>query len=130
MMSITILWENDRPYFVSGDKKGDCLLLNFGLEYIDDVEIAGERFFIFLQKGASGWKAQIDREMSHGIIHRDLVHELTAKINDALEAKGSFDIVEYAMANKKEYAFLDHLVCWMEAYRPTPRSISQGKQHR
>ena len=130
MMNITILWENDRPYFVSGDKKGDCLLLNFGLEYIDDIEISGERFIIFIQKDEAAWEAIVDKDRSHGIIHRDLVHELTAKINDALEAKGSFDIVEYAMANKKEYAFLDHLVCWMEAYRPTPRSISQGKQHR
>lgn len=124
-MEVTIVWEKDRPYFVSDDKKGDCLLLNFGLEYVDDIEIANERFFVFLQKGVSGWKVQIDKEMSHGIIHRDLVHELTAKIDQALGRRGVFDMVGYALSNKADYAYLSHHVCWIEKYRPKPPGISR-----
>lgn len=47
MMKIMIVREEDRPYFISDDRKGDCVLLNFGMEYVDDIEIAGERYFIF-----------------------------------------------------------------------------------
>lgn len=124
-MKITIVWENNRPYFISDEKKGDCILLNFGLEYVDDIEVASERFFVFLQKGESGWKAQIDKEMSHGIIHRDLVHELTAAIDQALERRDVFDMVGYVMSNKADYAYLSHHVCWIEKYRPTPPGISR-----
>lgn len=124
-MEITIVWEKDRPYFISDDKKGDCILLNFGLEYVDDIEIANERFFVFLQKGESGWKVQIDKEMSHGIIHRGLVHELTAKIDQALKTRDSFDILGYALSNKTDYAYLSHHVCWIEKYRPKPPGISR-----
>jgi hypothetical protein len=125
MMEITIVWEKDRPYFVSDNNKGDCILLNVGLEYIDDIEISGEMFFVILQKDASGWKANIDKEISHGIIHGDMVHELVAEINNTLETRGSFDIIAYVMSNKEEYAYLTHLVCWIEKYRPAPPGISR-----
>ena len=124
MMKITSIWEKDRPYFISDEKKGDCILLNFGLEYVDDIEVASEAFFVFLQKDESGWKAKIDPEMSHGIIHRDIIRELTAKINSTLGTKGSFDIVDYVMSNKEDYAYFSHHVCWIEKYRPTPPGIS------
>ena len=124
-MKITISWEKDRPYFISDEKKGDCILLNFGLEYVDDIEVASEAFFVFLQKDESGWKAKIDLEMSHGIIHRDMIRELTARINSTLGTKGSFDIVDYVMSNKEDYAYFSHHVCWIEKYRPTPPGISR-----
>jgi len=47
MMKIKMGWKKDQPYFTSDDKKGDCILLHFGLEYIDDIDIVGERFFVF-----------------------------------------------------------------------------------
>ena len=124
-MQIRIVWEKDRPYFMSDDKKGDCTLLDFVLEYIDDIDIAGERFFVFLQKDESRWKAKIDIEMSHGIIHRDIIHELTAKINSTLETGDNFDILGFVMSNKAGYAYLSHHVCWIERYRPKPPGISR-----
>jgi len=120
-----IVWEKDQPYFISDDKKGDCILLQFGLEYIDDIDIAGERFFVFFQKDESGWKAKIDKNMSHGIVHKDLIDELITEINFTLETRGSFDIVEYVVSNKESYAYFSFIVCWIEKYRPTPPGISR-----
>ena len=120
-----IVWEKDHPYFTSDDKKGDCILLHFGLEYIDDIDIAGERFFVYFQKDESKWRAKIDKNMSHGIVHKDLIDELTAEINFTLETRGSFDIVEYVVSNKESYAYFSFIVCWIEKYRPTPPGISR-----
>lgn len=118
MMRIMIVREEDRPYFISDDRKGDCVLLNFGMEYVDDIEIASERYFIFLHQSESVWQAGIDKDLSHGIVHRDAILELIVKINHALEAGGIFDVTGYAILNKKEYAHLSQHVCWIEKYRP------------
>ena len=117
MMEITIDWINERPYFILDDEKGDCILLNFGLDYIDDIEIDYERFFIYLQKDGVAWKANRDTARSFGIIHGDMINDLLAKINNALETRADFDIIEYVMANKKDYAFLHRFVCWIDKYR-------------
>ena len=45
-----VVWEKDQPYFISDDNKGDCILLNFGLGYVDDIEVASERHFVFCKK--------------------------------------------------------------------------------
>lgn len=123
-MKISIVWEKDRPYFISDDKRGDCILLQFVLEYIDDIAIDGERFFVFLQKDEAGWKAKIDDKLSYGTLHRDLIHELIAEINFALEARGAFDMVEYVASSKHSDAFFSFFVCWIEKHRPAPPGIS------
>lgn len=124
-MKIAIVWENNRPYFMSDDKKGDCVLLQFVWEYIDDIDLDGERFFVFLQKGEAGWKAKIDDKLSYGTLHKDLVHELIAEINFALEARGAFEMIEYVASNKHSDAFFSFFVCWIEKYRPAPPGISR-----
>jgi len=85
----------------------------------------GKGFLFFLHKNKSGWKAKIDKNLSLGVVHKDLIDKLITEINLTLETRGSFDIVEYVVSNKESDAYFSFIVCWIEKYRPAPPGISR-----
>lgn len=108
-----IFWKyGDHPIFVSGDMEGDQIYLSFGLDYVDDIQISGENFVVYLVKDEMGWQAKIDKKTSFGIIHDGMINQLIAEINNALKEGNDFDIVKYVMSNKEKDAYFSHIVRW------------------
>ena len=98
------------PLFSVGNKMGKCLILNFGLEYVDDIQINGEDFYIHLRASKAGWRAEFDKAMSWGLINKSMIDNLIREINTALTRKEDYDIVAYILAHKDNESYLSYAV--------------------
>ena len=76
-----LTWIYEQPHFRVDNKEGSCLLLSFGLEYVDDIEIESERFFIYLRKNGVDWRVELDRDSSRWSVNKDMVDNLMQEIN-------------------------------------------------
>ena len=105
-----LTWIYEQPYFWVDNKKEKCLLLSFGLEFVDDIEIQGERFFIDLQKNGAEWRVELDKASSYWSINKDMVDNLMQEINNALMKKEDYDICDYVLSHKANGSYFQCFV--------------------
>ena len=95
-----LTWRYEQPHFYGSNKKGNCIILGFGHEYLDDIEISGEMFFLYLRKHEAQWQVELDKNMSRWWANKEMVDRLIHEINDALTKKEDYDISAYAVSHK------------------------------
>lgn len=105
-----LTWIYEQPHFWVDNKKEKCLLLSFGLEYVDDIEIQGERFYIYLQKNEAEWRVELDKDSSYWSINKDMVDNLMQEINNALMKKQDYDIRNYVLSHKANRSYFQSFV--------------------
>ena len=105
-----LTWIYEQPYFRVDSKEGNCLLLSFGLEYVDDIEIQGERFFIYLKKKEAVWWVELDKDSSYWSVNKDMVDNLMQEINHALMKKEDYDIGDYVLSHKANGSYFQCFV--------------------
>ena len=106
-----LTWIYEQPHFRVDNKEGSCLLLSFGLEYVDDIEIESERFFIYLRKNGADWRVELDRDSSRWSVNKDMVDNLMQEINHALMKKEDYDIRDYVLSHKAHGSYFQCFVC-------------------
>lgn len=100
-----LTWVYEQPLFRVDDKEGNCLLLSFGLEYVDDIEIRAEDFFIYLRKSEAVWWVELDKDLSQGFINKDMADNLMQEINNALMKKEDYNIRDYVSSHKDKVSY-------------------------
>ena len=105
-----LTWIYEQPLFEVDNKKGKYLLLSFGLEYVDDIEIQGERFLIYLRKSEAVWQVELDKGSSEWSVNKEMVYNLMQEINQALMKKEDYDIQDYVLSHKANGSYFQGFV--------------------
>lgn len=103
-----LIWEDNRPFFAIYHERGSCIWLSFGLDYVDDILVKGEDFYICLEQNQTAWQATLDKNRSDWIVHRSMIDRLIEMINNALTTKSNLDFIEYVKMNKSSDAYFTY----------------------
>ena len=103
-----LIREANRPFFAIHCQRGSCIWLSFVLEYVDDISMKEENFFICLQQNETVWRATLDKNRSDGIVHRSMIDRLLELINEALTTKSNLDFIKYVKMNKSSDAYFTY----------------------
>jgi hypothetical protein len=103
-----LIWEANRPFFAIHRQRGSCIWLSFVLEYVDDISVKEENFFICLQQNQTAWQTTLDKNRSDGIVHRSMIDRLLEMINNVLTTKSNLDFIEYVKLNKSSDAYFTY----------------------
>ena len=103
-----LIWEDNRPFFAVHRQRGSRIWLSFVLDYVDDVPVKEENFFICLQQDPTAWRAALDKNRSDGIVHKSMINRLIEMINNAVATKSNLDFIVYVKMNKSSNAYFTY----------------------
>jgi hypothetical protein len=106
---LTWIYET-QPLFRVDNKMGKCLILNFALEYVDDIPIREENFYMYLRASDAGWRVELDKAVSWGLLNKDMVDNLISELHHALIKKEDYNIREYVLAHKDKGSYFQYFV--------------------
>ena len=103
-----LIWEANRPFFAIHRQRGSCIWLSFVLDYVDDICVKGEDFFICLEQKQATWQATLDKDRSDWFVHTSMIDQLIEMINNALTTKSNLDFIDYVKLNKSSDAYFTY----------------------
>ena len=102
--------DETQPLFSVGNKMGKRLIIDFILEYVDDIPIKEEHFYIDLRASDAGWRAELNKAMSWGLLNKGMVDKLIFELNNAILKREDYNIREYVLAHKDKESYFQYYV--------------------